>query len=362
MSSPGRGSGLTGGDPLRDDSTIEPQRTSVDPNTFRARELPLLTRSYRTVNRGKGDFAFTDLSRTRLADVQNRQFRLFTPVKRDRMRLPTSLPEFAELRHVANLSDSPVTVAAELGGHWTEHNLAAITHVAACNFRCAYCYVDFRHLAGGDRFTTSPEQVVEEFVLLQQAASDAGRRLSLLRVSGGEPLLAPALVLGIHKEMRRRDILGASVLKVESNLSALPYAWREGGLRLTSEERTTLRRIKLHATLHAAPGGNVWPSIRDGLEIAIESGFDVYPAVGANDWTQADLENLFEELSAVDPALPRRLAVRPFQLDYPVLAKRRGLPSPREGEAPSLIWEEILLRRLHVRYLELPRHQVPLAG
>ncbi|WFE65529.1 hypothetical protein [Micromonospora sp. WMMD714] len=325
-----------------------------------ADELPMLVRSHSIVNVGGDDFAFTDLTRTALGGVQNRQFRLFTPVKRDRMRLPTSLPEFAELRHVANLSDSPVTVAAELGGHWSEHNLAAITHVAACNFRCAYCYVDFRHLAGRDSFVTTAERVVEEFVRLRHTVTDTGRRLSLLRLSGGEPLLAPALVLGVHREMRRRGLLDDAILKVESNLSALPYAWRESALTLDADEGAALRRVKVHSTLHSPPGSAVWPMIRRGLEGAIELGFDVFPAVGANDWTTEQLESLFGELSAIDPALPRRLAVRPFQLDYPVLADRRGLPRAGGSESPSLRWEQILLRHLGVRYLDLPRHLVHL--
>ncbi|WP_320064184.1 hypothetical protein [Micromonospora sp. RTGN7] len=123
----------------------------------------LLSRSYRIVNVGHGGYAFTDLRDTALGGVQNRQFRLFTPVKREWMRLPTSLPEFFALRHVANLSDSPLTVAAELGGHWNKHNLAAITHVAACNFRCSYCYVDFGHLSGADSFVATAAAVVDEF-------------------------------------------------------------------------------------------------------------------------------------------------------------------------------------------------------
>ncbi|RGC67645.1 hypothetical protein C5N14_17850 [Micromonospora sp. MW-13] len=320
----------------------------------------LLSRSYRIVNAGCGEYAFTDLRETALGGVQNRHFRLFTPVKRKRMRLPTSLPEFSALRHVANLSDSPLTVAAELGGHWTEHNLAAITHVAACNFRCPYCYVDFGHLSGADSFVATAADVVDEFVLLRRSMEAPGRRLSLLRVSGGEPLLAPALVIGIHRELRRRELLSSSVLKVESNLSALPSAWRENSIRLTQDEAVEMSRVKLHSTLHFPPGAKLWPAIRSGIEFALGIGFDVYPAVGANDWTGEQLERLHDELAEISPGLPARLAVRPFHLDYPVLADRRRLPRPRESEAPSVLWENILLSRSGARYLQRPRHLVPL--
>jgi hypothetical protein len=331
-------------------------------NAFPAgpKERPMLPRAHRTVNVGGGDYAFTDLRKTDLGGVQSRQFRFFTPVRRERMRLPTSLPEFAGLRHVANLSDSPVTVAAELGGHWSEHNLAAITHVAACNFRCSYCYVDYRHLAGRDAFLTNADGVVDEFVSLRRTAQAAGRQLSLLRVSGGEPLLAPSLVIEIYRAVAARGLLGSVVLKVESNLSALPYAWQQSGPRLSAVEREELRHVKVHATLHHPPGSGDWPAIRDGIVLALELGFDLFPAVGANDWTAEQLDMSFHELARISPGLPRRLAVRPFHLDYPALADRRRLPRPAESEAPSMVWERILRRHIGVGYLEEPRHLVPL--
>ncbi|MFC0030077.1 radical SAM protein [Micromonospora chaiyaphumensis] len=326
-----------------------------------AKERPILLRAHRIVNIGGGDYAFTDLRKTDLGGVQGRQFRFFTPVRRDRMRLPTSLPEFAGLRHVANLSDSPVTVAAELGGHWSEYNLAAITHVAACNFRCSYCYVDYRHLAGQDAFITSADGVVDEFLALRRTAEAAGKQLSLLRVSGGEPLLAPSLVIEIYRCLAARDLLGSVVLKVESNLSALPYAWQQSGLRLSAAEREELRRVKVHTTLHHPPGSGDWPAIRDGIVLALELGFDLFPAVGASDWTAEQLDRTFHELALISPGLPQRLAVRPFHLDYPALADRRKLPLPNESEAPSMVWEEILRRHTGVGYLDEPRHLVPLS-
>ncbi|MEU5828642.1 radical SAM protein [Micromonospora tulbaghiae] len=323
-------------------------------------ERPLLLKSHQIVNAGDGHYAFTDLRKTSLGGVRTRQFRLFTPIRRQRMRLPTSMPEFAELRHVANLSDSPVTVAAELGGHWTEHNLAAITHVAACNFRCSYCYVDYAHLAGGDRFTATADAVVAEFIALRAVTLRTGQQLSLLRVSGGEPLLAPGLVIDIHRVLAERDLLDAVVLKVESNLSALTYAWRQGRADTGPVERASMRRIKLHTTLHHPPDSREWPAIRDGLALSLDIGFDVFPAIGATDWSAAQLESLFWELTRISPGLPRRLAVRPFHLDYPALADRRRLPRPTESEASSVTWEGILRRHVGVGYLARPRHLVPL--
>lgn len=323
--------------------------------------MPLLGKAFETVNVGPGEYAFTDLRSTRLGDVRSRQFRLFVPVRRERMRLPTSLPEFATLRHVANLSDSPLAAAAQLGGHWSDHNMAAITHVAACNFRCSYCYVDYAHLAGHDSFVGTAAGVVDEFLDLRQRLAGSDQRLSILRLSGGEPLVAPPLVVEVYRELVRRGLLQSTVLKVESNIAALRYSWRRSQIRLAADESAWLCRVKVHSTLHFPPGTVGWPAIRDGLAFAIELGFDVYPAVGANDWTAEQLEKLFDELSDIRSGLPRRLAVRPFHLDYPILADRRRLPRPIESEAPSMIWERILRERLGIDYLELPRHLVSLS-
>lgn len=311
------------------------------------------------VNRELGRFALTDLARTSLDGVRGRFFRLFVPVKIERMRLPTSLPEFWALRHRATLSDSPVTAAHHLGGHWAEYNLAAITHVAACNFRCSYCYVSYPHLAGRDSFSTSASEIADEFVRLRTELAGEGHPLSILRISGGEPLLAPLLVIGIYEELDRRSVLARCMLKVESNASALPYTIS----RLSAGELSALRavapRITLHVTIHAAPGGRDWPLIQDGLVAAADTGFDLYPAIGGADWTVDQLGACFDALAKIHPDLPLRLAVRPFNLDYPALRGRRNLPKPQPGgEEASLLWERILRTRLSVPYLIRPRHLI----
>lgn len=323
---------------------------------------PVLRKAHRVVNIESGRYAFTDLRKTQLGDVQNRQFRLFTPVKRTRKRLPTSLSEFHELRHVANLSDSPLTTAQQLGGHWSEHNLAAITQVAACNFRCSYCYVDYKHLSGEDSFTATASDVVAEFSKLQQDVNRTGRRLSILRVSGGEPLLAPSLVSEVYHEMRRQGLLDHSILKIESNLSTLSYTLNTSPEALSDLDADMLNNVKLHSTIHFPPGSKDWPAIREGLRLATSLGFDVFPAVGANDWSTEQLEALFRELATIAETLPLRLAVRPFDLSYPALANRRKKPDPLSPRAPSEIWEDILQNNLQMRYLEIPRHQVHVSG
>ena len=196
-------------------------------------------------------------------------------------------------------------------------------HVAACNFRCSYCYVDYKHLAGHDSFLASAPEIVEEFFRLRDALTRMGTRLSIFRLSGGEPLLAPRLVLHLYEELVNRA--SPCLLKIESNLSALPYAVSRLSQTELSDLSATARKIALHATIHAAPGQRLWNEIREGLNTAMSIGFDLYPAIGGADWSDADLELLFAELSCVHVDLPKRLAVRPFNLTYPILQNRRNL-------------------------------------
>jgi uncharacterized membrane protein (DUF2068 family) len=321
-----------------------------------------IMKAHSLVNMGSGGYRVTDLTKTELADVQSRYFRLFVPVKHSSNRLPTSLPEFHTQRHTAILSDSPVTAAAHVGGHWSDHNLAAITQVAACNFRCSYCYVDFRHLAGHDSLPVTGERLVEEFTSLRNRLAAEGRRLSILRISGGEPLLAPDLVGEIYETMDKRDLLRECLLKVESNMSALRHAWTLMSPAGQRRLRAAATGIAVHATLHVRPGHRHWSDIHAGLCQAIYLGLNVYPSIGGTDWTDENLSALFDELEAVARGLAKRLAVRPFNLAYAERYARRSRPaSVTSDRPPSLRWDDILRARTGHGYLDRPRHEVSLA-
>ncbi len=303
-------------------------------------------------------FRLTDLTKTAFADVQNQFFRLFTPVKLERQRLPTSLPEFSAGRLRATLSDSPVTAAAKLGGHWEDHNLACILHLALCNLRCSYCYVPFELLAGKDSFWTTPAEIVDAFVSLA-----SGSRLpTIFRISGGEPSLSPNFILAIYNELSCRDLLTRTLLKVETNATAFPHtlaAMRDGDLERLRE---CAPRIALHCTLHARPSEGLWADILCGLGAAIDAGFDVYPAIGGSDWLSKDLDQCFVDLSNVRTNLPLRLAVRPFNLEYDVVRSRRhasNMPFAK-GWNPITHWDDLLQKRTGNRYLGAPRHEITL--
>jgi uncharacterized Fe-S cluster-containing radical SAM superfamily protein len=322
---------------------------------------PGIAKAYSIIHEPAEGYRMTDLTKSVLEEVQSPYFRLFTPVKLARKRLPTSLPEFWMIRHQAALSDSPVTAAAALGGHWSEHNLAAITQVGACNFRCNYCYVDFRHLAGHESFVGDATSLVADFVKLRRHLADSGQALTILRISGGEPLLAPSLIAEVFQRMTALNMTGQCLLKVESNLSAFPYAYEH----LDESQRNSIRavapHVTLHATLHAKPGERDWATIRQGLRLAVDVGFQLYPAIGGGGWSDDDMLVLVGELERVAENLSRRLAVRPFDMSYTTRYERRIRPDEQVRPMPaSEVWERILQETMGSDYLAVPRHAVEL--
>jgi hypothetical protein len=152
------------------------------------------------------------------------------------------------------------------------------------------------------------------------------------------------------------------MLKVESNLSALPYSYRALDPKGQASLRDAARHVTLHATLHARPGERDWPRIRDGLRLAAEIGFDLYPAIGGIGWSIADLRTLADELESAASNLSRRLAVRPFRLSYATRYGRRvaAANDPAEPVAASAVWEGILREITGSGYLTTPRHEVEL--
>jgi hypothetical protein len=303
----------------------------------------------------------TDLRRTRFENVVNNVFRLFVPIKHSRGRLPTSLPEFHADRFSATLSDSPVTAASRLGGTWPQHNLAAILHVAACNLRCTYCYVDYGHLSGKDSFLTNPEGIVSAFENIRTTTD--GVQPTILRISGGEPLLLPMLIPAVHAVLVDRGLSSVALLKVESNLTALPRTYLALSEYQQSQLRNVAPKVALHATLHNSPSQPLWPQITEGIKVALDLGFDLYPSIGGTDWTEVDLLTALSDLQNIHPSLPFRLAIRPFTLAYDVLKDRRNLPPDLKGASrnPIILWNQILVRERGIQYLAVPRHEITLS-
>ncbi|HZX80422.1 MAG TPA: GTP 3',8-cyclase MoaA [Lysobacter sp.] len=133
----------------------------------------------------------------------------------------------------------------------------------ACNFRCDYCLPDGYVANGRPRFLAR-----DEVRRLVAAFATVGMRK--LRLTGGEPTLRRDLVDII------RDVAGVpgiSRIALTTNGTRLPVhvgPWREAGLTALNVSVDSLDR----GVFHAITGHDRLPEILDGIDRALELGFE----------------------------------------------------------------------------------------
>ncbi|MFN7105520.1 MAG: radical SAM protein [Pyrobaculum sp.] len=199
----------------------------------------------------------------------------------------------------------------------------ATADVVGCNLRCGMCWA-WRNtsfvLSGG--VWMSPSEVAER---LEKIAKSRGFRQ--VRVSGGEPLIAPQHVLKVI------DLLPNYIFVVETN-----------GLLI---DRTLARELaaRTHAVVRISIKGATAEEFQkitqsppryfyrqlDAIRALVESGMepcrDVYPAAMLGFSTEQNIKTLEKTLAEIDSRLPRCIDVE-YVILYPhvvKLIKARGL-------------------------------------
>lgn len=133
---------------------------------------------------------FTDSIMNQDADGINSflkdSWRIKTYVKDEQKLLPTHLRDFPEPYQVAQY---------HCGGTWNEYNSTFVIQVSECNLRCFYCFVPEELREGTHGKYCSAKEIMEVF--LKQTHSN------ILRVSGGEPFLAPEFLIDLGKEIHK---------------------------------------------------------------------------------------------------------------------------------------------------------------
>lgn len=322
-----------------------------------------------------GMYAIAPLEETGMPDVLSNVLRVFRAIDFRRGRRPSKVydPDFDLHEHV--LSDSPTTIAAKMGKEWQTFQHHAIVQIGVCNFRCFYCYVDFRFLTGRNVVHVTALQVVEQFLARRAELAKEGVELNVLRISGGEPMLAPDLTLECLRILRDRELAGEICVKTETNLAPLvtidgtcPAArWAD-----LAEFRTHPNFI-LHPTFHGLNRQSLrristanWDNFEmmfDAIRTLIDFGIDFYPSFGANTVAVDDVDAFFSELKQIHENLPLRIAVRKFHLEYEAPATRENGSRDvmvYDHVATISAWDARLRREYGVGYGELPRHQFPL--
>ncbi len=317
-------------------------------------------------------FALTNLSTTNFKNLLSPHFRLFTAVSKEKDRYLPIFPDFDPFVHT--LSDSPLSCSKHLGGKWDSYNSQAICHIARCNFRCRYCYVDYSFLGGvGQEFLTA-EAVVAEFLSIRQQMEDKSQasRLNVLRISGGEPLFVPDFILGVLNRIHDAGLSKEVMVKCETNLSTfMPVN------STTLVEKWTdlsplgdFNNFIVHATIHGIDGESLarntgidssfFNYIMNGLEILIKYKLDIYPSIGLNTNEINRLDPFFKSLMKINYMLPLRLSIRPFRFNYENVIARKSKPLKINHDRILARWDTLLRNQYGIGYLENPRCEIDL--
>lgn len=250
---------------------------------------------------------------------------------------------------------------------------AATTQIfrdAACNFRCWYCFVDFRFLKADQnrsRFFTTDELI--ELYLKEPNPS------KIIYLTGGQPDLLPEWTFWMMRSLERMNLQDRVFLWQDDNLST-EFLWE----KLSREQIDYMRSYRNYARATCIKGISAQtfsentgadPKFFD-LQLKIlgglvKEGFDVYTYLTLLSTSvttaQYDIPILIERLQReVHPNMPLRIFPSKV-VDFPETTRRmNGVHISMMQHQYILldIWREEMAKRYTINELTLPMSQVSL--
>jgi len=330
-------------------------------------------------------------------------FRIFSPVKSYKGRKLNSIYGYSFNPYKDTLMDYPTIVQYKLGKvgtlDWENYNRLISLHIARCPLNCWHCYVDeclkstcnicpiekycdqnrkVKISVKEDWF--SAKRIVDSFV--EQRNLDKKEKLSsnVLRITGGEPFLAPGLLLEILEELKSRQLHKKVFLWTETNLIPLIVQDSEG--TIVSNELlnilATYDNFCVHPCFHALNETNFeevtgraiddFSSLLMAFRRLLDVGIDIYPTFASNMNSPEDVEYFYNRISEIDKLLPLRFCLIEYDLDYKSVKWRRE-KIPNFAKTHQKIydrfqviekWDELLKKNTGYRYGDIPRHLVPI--
>jgi len=260
--------------------------------------------------------------------------------------------------------------ASRLGVSVRETRIAQLFQNAACDFRCWYCFVDRKSLAGRSanaRFMTTEEMI--ELYLRDGAPSP------VIVLTGGQPDIVPEWTLWMMQTLQAFGLSDRSYLWQDDNLSC-GYTWT----CLAPAQRDYIRSYYNYgrccclksftregfAETTAAP-----PELFDRqfalLRKLVDWGVDVYVyltmTVSSLTGLSRDMSTFVDRLRLeIHPNIPLRVVPLEIEQFTPTLG--RITPVRRRALDNQYIvlkeWLDQLQARFSSQELEMPIHQVPL--
>ena len=244
---------------------------------------------------------------------------------------------------------------------------AQVFQIAACNWRCWYCFVPFELLSANPRYAEwlSARELIGSFLAQESPPK-------VLDLSGGEPSLIPEWPLWVIEELQRRGLDRQYYVWTDDNLST-DYFWRF----LTPAQQEFVATHPMYGRVGCFKGFDAEsfayttraaPALFDYqfaiMSRLVASGMDVYayvtfmtPAKNIGD----SVRGFVDRLQAIDENMPLRTVPLEVQVFSPVVKR---LNDAHRGALKTQwlaleIWRREVEERFSSGLRDLPIHSVP---
>ena len=231
---------------------------------------------------------------------------------------------------------------------------AQIFQNAVCNWRCWYCFVDFKLLSGNKKFS---EHLTCETLL--DYYQDQQAPPLVIDLTGGQPDITPEWVPWMIQALIDRNLSEKVYLWSDDNLSN-DYFWRH----LSKEQLKLVISYKMYGRVCCFKGidelsfsqnTGAEPSLFNEQfilwEKLLKTGMDLYsyitlPAVTSTDFKGA-ISSILDKIQTIDETYPLRIVPLQIQKFTPVLSRMKNLHLDLlEGQKIAIeVWQEEIRKR-----------------
>lgn len=215
------------------------------------------------------------------------------------------------------------SAALRMGGDPRDYNKVFTVQLAGCDYDCNYCYVpkelNVANPRAGNYFSAG--EIIDRFLF---AKNNSLEPMNVVRISGGNPGLAPEIIIDILDELKKRKL--NIYIWIDSNLSTPVY------MKNLGESFKNILRQKNVGVVGCFKGvaeedfslitgvkGDNYIMQFDTAKWFIEAGADFYvyvPALVYGNDTEKKIRAFIEKLRVIDKNLPLRVEILEI-IDYP---------------------------------------------
>ncbi len=327
-------------------------------------------------------------------------FRIFKPVKPEKHRKLSKKYDSSFKYTEDSILDYPTIIQYKLEGtnndEWMKYNRLISVHVARCQLSCWHCYdeecirstcidcnlgnICDKKYRGEKKIKEgyfSAKFILEKFIEQREHDLKNGIQTNVLRITGGEPFLAPDFILEILTLIRSKGLDKQIFIWTETNL--LPFIKNSDNPIISEDYLKKLSEFQnfcIHPCFHGLNEdefmditGNYiedFTYLLNAFKRLIDNNLDIYPTFGSNISSLDEVEKFYLKISKIGKFLPLRFCLVEYNREYEPIARRERLnityrdKKSQDTKINLNKWNNLLTANLNYEYGYEPRHLVPI--